>query len=361
MITKIQAPQINSNDTELELSHWYVTGMDFVEIGQDIADLGSSKASFTVQCERAGFIQPLVPKGASVIVGQVIALILDSKEEAQSTQVVPTLSSDETTNTRFSKEARTLLEQGGISPLSFLGKGMITAREILKTGSPTEQLPTPTLPNIPYTSEKVSLQKRSEIESLTWGNQNALSSTLSMQLFAQPLFETLRRNHLFNGSMAPIILNAFSKLILDYPRLNAFYFDGACHYYNSLHIGVAVDLGKGLKVVTVNRGDGLTTHQWFEKLLEISMRYMGGELTPDELAGSTVTVTDLSQQGVAYFQPLLNRFQSAILGIGGIGGDPDQKDHPLSLNLTFDHRVLSGREVALFLAELRRRIGSFEV
>ena len=71
---------------------------------------------------------------------------------------------------------------------------------------------------------------------------------------------------------------------------------------------------------------------------------------------SSLTITDLSGFDILYFHPLINGKQSAIIGIGG---DSTQPDYPMSINMTFDHRVSDGREVATFLNQLRARLISY--
>jgi pyruvate/2-oxoglutarate dehydrogenase complex dihydrolipoamide acyltransferase (E2) component len=84
---------------------------------------------------------------------------------------------------------------------------------------------------------------------------------------------------------------------------------------------------------------------------------MRNEILPEELINSTITVTDLSNQDILYFHPLINGYQSAIIGIGG---DSSRPEYPMAINMTFDHRVSTGREVATFLNELKKRILSYQ-
>jgi pyruvate/2-oxoglutarate dehydrogenase complex dihydrolipoamide acyltransferase (E2) component len=77
------------------------------------------------------------------------------------------------------------------------------------------------------------------------------------------------------------------------------------------------------------------------------------EIKPEEIGTGRFTITDLSSQGILFFEPLLVARQSAILGIGG---DFDISKPVLSLTLAFDHRVHDGRQVSEFLKKLKARL-----
>jgi 2-oxoglutarate dehydrogenase E2 component (dihydrolipoamide succinyltransferase) len=106
-------------------------------------------------------------------------------------------------------------------------------------------------------------------------------------------------------------------------------------------------------VVTIPNAPTLNAAAIGRRLAELTLDYMENRLAPAEVQGATFTVTDLSAFDVLQFEPLINGRQSAILGIGG---DSTLPGHPMSLTIAFDHRVLNGREVGMFLRSLRDRI-----
>ena len=112
-------------------------------------------------------------------------------------------------------------------------------------------------------------------------------------------------------------------------------------------------MGKGLKVVKIENADILMPVDFYAKSLESGLRYMRNKIKLEDMVGTTITVSDLSGMNIMYFHPLINGYQSAIIGIGGDASQPGQ---PMTINMTFDHRVSSGREAASFLNELRSRI-----
>lgn len=348
MKTGVVVPQINVNDRELEVVHWYVKEGDRVEKGQDIVDFGSSKATFTCQAESAGYLTGCAPKGSLVAVGSSVGWICEEKSDSPQAEAP---SKSTAAPSQFSEAAKKYIEEHGLNLDQFSGLGLVTVPVIEEMlGIVKKKIDTKTFPTLSLRNEPISLSKRAEIEALTRGQLGNIISSLTVQFSATSLYSLLARQQLFGSSLQPVLLYQLSQLLLKSPLFTAFYHEGQLKLYDQVNLGIAVDLGKGLKVVTVNDAQKLLPQEFFEILTDISLRYMNQEITVEELSGSTFTVTDLSGQNILCFQPLLNQYQSAILGVGG---DRSLPGSPVSLTLAFDHRVLTGREVSLFLNELK--------
>jgi hypothetical protein len=207
-------------------------------------------------------------------------------------------------------------------------------------------------------AERLSLSKRAEIQSLIIGASGAINSTLSVYFDSAGIRARLDRDALFDGSIQPLLLYEISRLLRVWPQFTAHFAADSICFYDRVDLGLAIDLGDGLKVVTIRDADKLTPQQIFEQTLDFGLRYIEKRLRPDELAGSTCTITDLSGLDILHFKPLINGRQSTIIGLGG---DRMQPGSPMSVNMTFDHRVATGREVGSFLNELRTRMLTYSV
>lgn len=382
MITTIPTPRINTNDDKVEVVFWHVEAGALVESGQDIVDVETSKAVVTLSAEASGYVRPLVAKGVVVRVGDPLYILASSADELTGTvplMAAPPVAASELvqpssgsaggySETRFSQAALKILRDRGLSASDFKGAGLVTARTLSgRVGgaliSPPVSIPAnsvggavfPPGPPTPR-GERVSLAKQAEIQSLRRGESGNVNSKLSVYFDSAPIRARLMQEHSFDGNIQPLILFELSRLLRKWPQFTAYYEDGAVHYYDRVDIGLAFDLGKGLKVVTIKDADRLMPIEFFEKTIEIGLRYLENRIRVEELVGSTITVTDLSSFNVLHFHPLINGEQSAIIGLGGDGGQPG---YPMSINMTFDHRVSNGREVALFLGELRERLLSY--
>ncbi|QCP50852.1 2-oxoglutarate dehydrogenase [Trinickia violacea] len=394
MITTVPTPRINTNDDVVEVVEWHAVENDYVEVGQDVVDVETSKTVVTIAAETAGFVNPCAKKGAVIKVGDPLYLCADSKEEfaapastmpsPDTVSIEPPQATDSRSTTipavrgsfkgtRFSKAALQLIRDRGMSPDDFPDGGLITvgmldpkqkaAGVAARTSAARHHVEkkeseTATAIAIPIAArvESVSLAKRAEIEVLTKGECGNINSMLSVMFDSHDIRTRLRDEGRFDGNIQPLILFEVSRLLQQWPQFTAYFDADRVIYYDRIDLGLAIDLGRGLKVVTIRDSDKLMPIDFFEQTIEIGLRYMENRLSSDELVGSTLTVTDLSSFDILYFHPLINGSQSAIVGIGG---DSSQSGHPMSLNMTFDHRVSNGREVATFLKELRERLLSY--
>lgn len=390
MTLSVAVPRINANDNKVRIVRWRVAESTRVTAGQEVVDLETSKAVVTIEAEADGWIKPLVKPKDFAKVGAPLYLLAETEGElaAAADGPAPAASSaggsalgapspaaplrrlpNRFAFTRFSKGALALLAEKGISPEDYSGAGLVTAallRASVEAPPPPPQPPAaepasagrPVRPPGPEVDRvvDVGLGKLAEIQSLDIGESGNVNSMLSVWFSAEAIHNLLRSRNLFNGNIQPLILFELARLLKSWPQMTAYFQDDQISYYDRVDLGLAFDLGNGLKVVTIAGADRLMPTDFFTKSIDIGLRYMRNKLTLDELTGSTFTVTDLSAYNIAHFHPLINGHQSAILGIGGDKAMPGQ---PMSLNLTFDHRVTSGREVAEFLNALKSRILAF--
>jgi pyruvate/2-oxoglutarate dehydrogenase complex dihydrolipoamide acyltransferase (E2) component len=149
----------------------------------------------------------------------------------------------------------------------------------------------------------------------------------------------------------PTIIQEVSTLLIKYPNLNSFYFNDSQALFNDINIGFALDDGKnGLKVATIFNTDRLTLNSIEESIADLSLKYTSQHLTVQELSSATFTITDLFNTGIVSFHPLVNTNNSAILGISTF------RNGEFIIDLSFDHRLTSGKEVSEFLGDLKFRL-----
>ena len=149
-----------------------------------------------------------------------------------------------------------------------------------------------------------------------------------------------------------VILFEAVKLLKQYRRLNACFTEDNALLYRHVHIGFAVDMGRGLKVLAIRKAEELSFPELAERFELLLAKYATDSLAVADIAGSTFTVTDLAQEGVFAFTPLLNSRQAAILGVGA----EDAKGEGFMLSCAFDHRLTGGKQVAEFLRDLSSRV-----
>jgi pyruvate/2-oxoglutarate dehydrogenase complex dihydrolipoamide acyltransferase (E2) component len=360
-------PVINANDDKVQIIKWYIEPKKFVKKNQSIVDLETSKAVFTVTSSSDGYILPLINVGTIVKVGTPLYKLTSKPiefDEENINENEKLLSSDSFSNTRFSKKALALINEEGKSKDDFKDAGLISAKHLiaprqLKIEEKKSIKKFSQVQNLhDVRSEATTLSKEAEIETLSLGEYGNINSRLNITFNAHAIIERLKNEDLFDGNIQPIILFEIAQLLKKWPQFTAYYDNQKIHYYDRVHLGLAFDLGKGLKVVTIKDAEELMPINLFENTLDIGLRYLDNKISSEELQGSTITITDLSGFNILDFDPLINGNQSTIIGIGG---DQTKPGKPYSIIMTFDHRVSNGREVAIFLNELRERILSYEV
>ena len=135
---------------------------------------------------------------------------------------------------------------------------------------------------------------------------------------------------------------------------NSFFHGNQIHYYDEVCLGYAMDMDKGLKVVNLGDLSQKPVKEVNNRVLDFVRQYISNSIPVRDLGGSTFTVTDLSSEGCLSFTPLINIYQSAILGIAAV--DAKQKENGVILTLTFDHRVSEGRTASRFLKALKQKV-----
>jgi pyruvate/2-oxoglutarate dehydrogenase complex dihydrolipoamide acyltransferase (E2) component len=403
--TPVLIPQENVNDESVTLIAWCVGNGEQVQEGQDLAEVEGSKAVFTIPAPVAGKVQYTLEVGQEIAVGGVLCMVsgaasvavvstdVDSASDpipasppvhGQDTALeeqLPAHTLDALTGTpRFSRQAAALLQQHGLDPQHFTGYGLVRTSDVLAVlgnngistpvvMSPpmveprrpkTADAPTPAT-GVPFRRETLSRSKQTEIRYLASGYHNTLPSVVTVAVPTRGLRAAAEQYAHAPGSITAIILFEVGRLLRRYPLFNAFYADGAAHLYEAVNIGFALDAGHGLKVPVIRQADTKSLPEIASEMQAMLRRYLDQALRVDDLAAGTFTITDLSNEGVLTFHPLINQGQAAILGIGSeYSGGAGPAEGFFTLILAFDHQLTEGRQAAQFLQELARRLQAYE-
>ena len=156
-------------------------------------------------------------------------------------------------------------------------------------------------------------------------------------------------------SVNDFIIRAVAKTLKEQPRFNASYTEEGLLLKKHVNVGVAVALPEGLIVPVITDADQLTLGGISQQAKKLADKAKEGKLLPDEYAGGTFTVTNLGMLGVAYFTPIINQPEVAILGVCATEQrlEMDEsgaivKRMKMGLCLTYDHRCIDGAQAAIF-------------
>jgi pyruvate/2-oxoglutarate dehydrogenase complex dihydrolipoamide acyltransferase (E2) component len=164
--------------------------------------------------------------------------------------------------------------------------------------------------------------------------------------------------------LLPIALRASVLSLREFPELNARLEGDEIVYLDRYDIGVAVQTDEGLLVPVVRSADTLTIEELRDEVDRLAEGARGGTLTPDQLRGSTFTVTSAGKLSGLIVTPLVNFPEVGILGVHRIAPRPVVRDDEVvvrrmgNLSVTFDHRVVDGARAAAFTLDVIARLES---
>lgn len=268
-----------------------------------------------------------------------------------------------TVSSAAKEEYKESVEGSGINGkvvLSDLNKAV----SVSATSAPENDYEDVKLPNVRKVIAKSMHASLSTMAQLTL---NASFDATKLQAMRASLKAGAEALGLNNITLNDMVLYAVSRVLKNHKDLNAHYLDDKMRYFNSVHLGVAVDTERGLLVPTVFNADKLSLNEMSIAAKAVIKDAQSGKINPDLLKGASFTVTNLGSLGVESFTPVINPPQTAILGVCTITRRVKQVNgvdvfYPaMGLSLTFDHRALDGAPAARFLKDVCFALENFDL
>ena len=256
------------------------------------------------------------------------------------------------------------VEGSGINGKVMLGDLNKPVAPAVATTAPACDYEDVKLPNVRKVIAKSMHASLSTMAQLTL---NASFDATKLQAMRASLKAGAEALGLNNITLNDMVLYAVSRVLKNHKDLNAHYLDDKMRYFNSVHLGVAVDTERGLLVPTVFNADKLSLNEMSIAAKSVIKDAQSGKINPDLLKGASFTVTNLGSLGVESFTPVINPPQTAILGVCTITRRVKQVNgvdvfYPaMGLSLTFDHRALDGAPAARFLKDVCFALENFDL
>jgi pyruvate dehydrogenase E2 component (dihydrolipoamide acetyltransferase) len=318
------------------------------------------------------------PEGA-IVERDVKAYIDEAKVEAD--QALASTS----TSTLITPVARRIAEEAGLEWHAITGtgpRGQITkedaeaaigrrraapgaeVRESTRMEEPPVSMLAVQAGRLPASSFKLSGIRALIAERMVASHSRTAPVTLAAEADATALVE-LRRQLAVDGvpvSYDDLFLTILAKTLAEYPRINASLEGDTVRLWPQIDIAVAVDTERGLLTPVVRGVNRKGFAQLAAETTALVERARGGRCSPDELTGSTFTLTNLGMFGIDAFTPIINLPECAILGVGRVKTQPVWiADHVeprqmVWLSLTFDHRLVDGGPAARFLQRVAQLV-----
>ncbi|WP_152190428.1 2-oxoglutarate dehydrogenase, E2 component, dihydrolipoamide succinyltransferase [Georgenia satyanarayanai] len=171
----------------------------------------------------------------------------------------------------------------------------------------------------------------------------------------------------------PFFIKAATEALKAHPGLNASIDGDQIVYHGEENVGIAVDTERGLLVPVIKEAGDLTIAGIAKRVADLAARTRDNKVKPDELGGSTFTITNLGSNGALFDTPIINQPEVAILGLGAIvkrpvvvtdadGNETIGIRSMVYLPLTYDHRLVDGADAGRFMQTIKKRLeeGAFE-
>ena len=232
------------------------------------------------------------------------------------------------------------------------------------------------LSNIRKVISRTMHKSLSELAQLTFNTPVDATNLLAWrnrlkELKAQGMAEQLGLPLLENiPTINDIFLYAVSRTVKKFPDFNAHFLEeeGTVRHYNRVHLGVAVDTERGLMVPVIKNADLKSLAQISAEAKKLAQECQTGSISPDKLAGGTITVTNMGVTGVENFTPVINPPETCIVGVNSatekVRSTPDGgiEIYPaIYISLTTDHRAVDGAPSGQFSRALKQTLENFDL
>ncbi|MDO6438441.1 2-oxoglutarate dehydrogenase complex dihydrolipoyllysine-residue succinyltransferase [Cyclobacterium sp. 1_MG-2023] len=394
---EMHVPAVGESITEVTLASWIKEDGDYVELDEIIAEVDSDKATFELPAEAAGILRHVAGEGDTLEIGGLICKIevmeggapeaVETTGNAASAEGSKSAtSSNETYATgHASPAASKILSEKGIDPATVKGTGKdgrITKEDAEKA---EKTKPAPTAPAKPAAKSSTADVKDSPAKgdrSERREKMTSLRRTISRRLVAVKN-ETAMLTTFNEVNMKPIMdlrkqykdkfkeryevnlgfMSFFTKAaciaLQEWPAVNAQIDGNEIIFHDYCDISIAVSSPKGLVVPVIRNAENLSFSGIEKEVVRLAVKARDGKLTIDEMTGGTFTLTNGGIFGSMMSTPIINAPQAAILGMHNIVQRPmavngEVKILPMMyLALSYDHRIIDGRESVSFLVRMK--------
>ncbi|HEX5654262.1 MAG TPA: 2-oxoglutarate dehydrogenase complex dihydrolipoyllysine-residue succinyltransferase [Chitinophagaceae bacterium] len=392
----IKVPTVGESISEVTLLKWNKKDGDYVERDEVIAELESEKATFEVNAEKAGVLKTSAQEGDTLKIGDLLASIDESaskpagngkpapeketkkeekkespsKEEIKKTESAAPAASvpndikaspvasaiiadkkvDPKTLTPSGYQGK-ILKDDVMAALSSPGKKAFAGAELFSRNVRTEKMS-----NLRKTISRRLVEAKNTTAMLTTFNEVDMSRVMEIRGKYKDKFKEI---HGVGLGFMSFFAKACAVALAEWPSVNAYIDGDQLVYHDYADISIAVSTPRGLTVPVIRNVESLGMADIEKKVIELATKARDSKLTTEELTGGTFTITNGGVFGSLMSTPIINIPQSAILGMHKI------EERPMAVNgqvlikpmmylaLSYDHRIIDGRESVSFLVRVK--------
>ncbi|MFT0877898.1 2-oxoglutarate dehydrogenase complex dihydrolipoyllysine-residue succinyltransferase [Rhodopseudomonas sp. G2_2311] len=407
-MTEIRVPTLGESVTEATIGRWFKKPGEAVAVDEPLVELETDKVTIEVPAPSAGTLGEIVAKdGETVAVGALLGQITDGAAPAKPAAAAPAKAAAPAaapaptapapaaapaakappSDAPLAPSVRRLSTESGVDASTVPGSGKdgrVTKGDMLAAIEKAASAPTPVSQpaaavqvRAPSPADDAAREERvkmtrlrqtiarrlKEVQNtaamLTTFNEVDMTNVMALRAQYKDVFE---KKHGAKLGFMGFFTKACVQALKDIPAVNAEMDGTDLIYKNYYHIGVAVGTDKGLVVPVVRDCDEKSIADIEKSIVDYGKRARDGQLKIDEMQGGTFTITNGGIYGSLMSTPILNAPQSGILGMHKIqerpvviGGKIEVRPM-MYLALSYDHRVIDGKEAVTFLVRVKESL-----
>ena len=401
MSIEIKVPAVGESISEVTLTKWIKKDGDWVDRDEVIAELESEKATFEINAEQAGILHTIAKEDDDLQIGDVVCTIDETAEKPAGRHIskeekkpeagqkeikqepkaeensVKTITPQE--NKRLQKEdikttpvaaailADKKVDVSKITATGFHGKitkndvldalsnpGRAIGKELFRREEKTEKMS-----KLRKTISRRLVEAKNSTAMLTTFNEVDMSAIMDLRAKYK---ETFKKTHEVNLGFMSFFTKACCFALQEWPSVNARIEDENIIYHDFCDISIAVSSPKGLVVPVIRNAESLSMAEIEKEVVQLAIKARESKLTIEEMTGGTFTITNGGIFGSMMSTPIINIPQSAILGMHNIIERPVAVKGQviikpmMYLALSYDHRLIDGRESVSFLVRVKQML-----
>ena len=389
MAIEIKVPSVGESITEVTLVKWIKKDGDYVERDEIIAELESEKATFEINAEQAGVLKTVAAEGDTLKIGDIACSIdtsaaapagaaksvetaevktdtakTSAPAEAKPAEAKPVAADVKATPVAAAIIADKKVDIKSVTPSGSNGK--IIKQDVLEALNNPGRKPglelfgrnerSQKMSNLRKTVSRRLVEAKNTTAMLTTFNEVDMSAIMEIRAKNKDKF---KETHGVNLGFMSFFTKACCFALQEWPAVNAMVDGENIIYHDYCDVSIAVSAPKGLVVPVIRNAESLSMAEIEKKVVELATKAKDSKLTIEEMSGGTFTITNGGVFGSLMSTPIINIPQSAILGMHkiqerpmAIGGQVVVKPM-MYLALSYDHRIIDGRESVSFLVRVK--------
>jgi len=414
----IKVPTVGESINEVTLIKWLKNDGDYVERDELIAELESEKATFELNAEQAGQLKTVGQEGDTLHIGDLVAQIDETvkggnasakpEEESEKPEVksqkqesnkqsasgngqekskeseghipkpeIPVQDTKPELDVKATPVASAMIADKKVDPKNIQASGhngKILKEDVLSALENPGRKPgielfgrterKDKMSNLRKTISRRLVEAKNTTAMLTTFNEVDMSKIMAIRTQYKDKFKD---THGVNLGFMSFFAKACCFALQEWPAVNAYIDGDSVIYHNYCDISIAVSAPKGLVVPVIRNAESLNMHEIEKKVVELATKAKDNKLSMEEMQGGTFTITNGGVFGSLMSTPIINIPQSAILGMHKIEERPVVVDKQIVIRsmmylaLSYDHRIIDGRESVSFLVRVKELLENPEL